>query len=118
MRTIFFKRVLLILPVLFLTLKHAANIILIVMCIGALNYIYFEYRKESFKKTVNDSRIITILFWAPILAIAISQIIRKDLYINNYDAPFRLLLSAPVFLAISDGWLLKKKWDINYRIMD
>jgi O-antigen ligase len=98
----------LILPVLFLTLKHAANIILIVMFIGALHYIYFEYRKESFKKTVNDSRIITILFWAPILAIAISQIIRKDLYINNYDAPFRLLLSAPVFLAISDGWLLKK----------
>jgi len=108
MSSIFFRIALVILPVLFLTLKHAANIILIVMSIGALHYIYIEYRKKSFKKLVTDSRIIIILFWAPILAIAISQIIRKDLYINNYDAPLRLLLSSPVFLAISDGWLLKK----------
>ena len=64
------------------------------------------------KKFYNQSHVVIIfVLLAPTLAIAISQTIRNDFYPNNWDAPVRMLLCVPRYLAISQGWLIKDSKD-------
>jgi O-antigen ligase len=64
------------------------------------------------KKFYNKSHVgIIFVLAAPTLAIAISQTIRNDFYPNNWDAPVRMLLCVPIYLAISQGWIIKGSKD-------
>ena len=48
-------------------------------------------------------QIICGMFAAPLIAVALGQLLRLGLYMPNWDGPFRLVLCAPVFLAIASG---------------
>lgn len=103
---LFYKTALIILPVFFLTVKHATNIILISLVIISLSYINRIYRAKSYVKFIMKPYLVTICILVfPIFAIAISQTLRQDLYLNNWDSPLRQFLCLPIFLAISQGCL-------------
>jgi O-antigen ligase len=93
-------------PILFLNLKHGANLALFIIFIGSVIYISNNFKET--KRLASKNIEILLIFITPILAIAISQSIRFNFYINNWDAPMRLFLCAPIFLAISHGWILKE----------
>jgi len=44
----------------------------------------------------------------PCISIIISQFLRNEFYISNYDAPLRFVLCVPIFLCISQGCTLLK----------
>jgi O-antigen ligase len=95
-------------PLLFINVKHGTNLILFITFIGS---VIFLIKKNNLKdEKIIISNIGTLLiFISPILAIIISQSIKGEFYINNWDSPLRLFLCAPIFLAISQGWLVKDK---------
>ena len=93
-------------PILFLNIKHGANLALFIIFIGSVIYISNNYKAT--KRLAIKNIDILLIFTSPILAVAISQSIRYDYNINNWDAPMRLFLCAPIFLAISHGWILKE----------
>lgn len=108
MKTKFFRCCLIILPIIFLNIKHGVNLILFLLFIGAVFYLAkYDFKtliKENLSK--NNFPFLFVLV-APVLAIAITQFIRKDFYPNNWDAPLRMLLCMPIYMAISQGWLIK-----------
>jgi len=102
------RNLLLISPIFLLTVKHWINLIVIFMFINSLVYLYSN--KNSLKVNFHSSflklqLIISFSLLGPFLAVAISQILRNELYFPNYDAPLRLALCIPIFLAVSNGWL-------------
>ena len=101
-----FRYCLFLLPILFLNLKHGANLVLFIAFTGSV--IYISDNIKAIKRLVIINIDILLIFISPILAIVISQSIRGEYFINNWDAPIRLLLCAPIFLAISHGWILKE----------
>jgi len=104
---LFFKTGLILLPIVFLTVKHATNIILLSLAVTSLVLINGMYRTKYLIRFTTKPYLITIfIFISPILAIAISQTLRQDFYPNNWDSPLRLFLCLPIFLAISQGSLL------------
>jgi len=42
-----------------------------------------------------------------VLAVGLGQMLRREFYPTNFDSPLRIALYAPIFLAISRGWLNK-----------
>jgi len=93
-------------PILFLNIKHGANLVLFITFIGSVIYISDNIKAINKLAIINIE--ILLIFISPILAIVISQSIRGEYYVNNWDAPMRLLLCAPIFLAISHGWILNE----------
>lgn len=97
-----------ILPIIFLNIKHGVNVILFLLFIGAVVYLAKYDFKTLIKKTLSKNNLsFLFVLAAPVLAIAITQFIRKDFYPNNWDAPIRMLLCMPIYMAISQGWLIK-----------
>lgn len=45
------------------------------------------------------------MLFSPMAAIAISQTLRADGVLREYDSPVRLLLAVPIFLAVSRDWV-------------
>jgi O-antigen ligase len=104
-----FNTGLILLPVFFLSIRHATNIILFFLTITSLVFIYKIYQAKAYAKFIRKNYLIVILiFVSPTLAIAISQVLRQEFYSNNWDSPLRLFLCLPIFLSISQGCLKEK----------
>ena len=104
-----FSTLLFLLPIVFLNIKHGANAILFILFFGAIIFLAKVKILTILKKSITKTQILFLfVLVSPTLAIAISQSIRNEFYINNWDAPIRMLLCIPIYLAISRGWLLSK----------
>jgi len=104
-----FSTLLFLLPIAFLNIKHGANAILFIIFFGAIIFLVKVKILTILKKSITKTQILFLfVLVSPTLAIAISQSIRNEFYINNWDAPIRMLLCIPIYLAISRGWLLSK----------
>jgi O-antigen ligase len=109
MLKIIFNAGLILLPVFFLSVKHATNIILFSLAITSLVFINKIFQDKLYVKFTRKNYWIAILIFVfPILAIAISQTLRQEFYPNNWDAPLRFFLCLPIFFAISQGCLSGK----------
>jgi len=102
-----FRNFLIISPLFFLTLHHWTNMVTLVSCAGAL---YFLARqKPNSDLTLHGSKrrriILSCALGGPLVAVVIGQILRQQIYAPNFDAPLRLAMAIPIFLAIDRGWL-------------
>jgi O-antigen ligase len=96
----------LISPVFFLTVKHWTNLVLLVLFVSCLNKLITEKElNSSFLRSKKWCQIICMMFLAPLVAVVLSQFLRVDLYMPNWDGPFRFVLCVPVFLVIANGHL-------------
>ena len=101
-----FRTLIVISPIFFITVKHWINTVLLILFFGSIRFLLDSY-SITFRKLF-DSRwrfILSLSLIAPLLAVSIGQILRHELFLPNYDAPLRIALCAPIFLAISFGWL-------------
>ena len=106
---ILIKYLLILIPLVFINLKHGVNLIIFITFIGSLCYYLIDYKSKINNIKLSFEHKMTILVLAsPVLAIGISQYFRQNFYPNNWDAPIRMLLCIPIFVAISHGWLIKK----------
>jgi O-antigen ligase len=104
-----FSTLLFLLPIVFLNIKHGANVILFILFFGAITFLAKVDIFTILKKSITKTQILFLfVLLSPTLAIGISQSIRGEFYINNWDAPIRMLLCIPIYLAISRGWLLSE----------
>lgn len=100
----------LISPVFFLTVKHLTNLVVLVLFVSCLySLVTEEDPHSSFLPSTGWRQIICGMFVAPLAAIAISQSLRFDFYSPNWDAPLRLVLCIPIFLAVANGDLRAKR---------
>jgi O-antigen ligase len=94
----------LISPVFFLTVKHWTNLVVLVLFVSCLyRLITQEEPQSSLAHSKGWRQIICVMFAAPLIAVALGQLLRLGLYMPNWDGPFRLVLCVPVFLAIASG---------------
>lgn len=101
---IIFKIGLILLPIVFLSIKHATNTILFFLSIISLVLISDIYRVKSLVKFKKKPFLIAVsIFISPILAIVVSQLLRQDFFLENWDSPLRFFLCLPIFFAISQG---------------
>jgi O-antigen ligase len=96
----------LISPVFFLTLRHWTNLVVLFLFICCLYLLAVNKRPDTaLSPSGGWAKLICAIFAAPLAAIAISQLFRHDFYLNNWDAPLRLVLCIPIFLTIANGSL-------------
>ena len=91
-------------PIFFLTIRGWTNLVVLIVFIASLFYLF---RKNDSQKTCKINRwrrIISLTLVGPILAVGMGQMLRGEIHMPNFDAPLRIALCAPVFLAISLGW--------------
>ncbi len=104
-----FRSLVIVSPVFLLTVKHWINLVVLVVFVGSL---FFLFRKvEPAPKDMNEVRgwrwIISLTLIGPVLAVGMGQLLRGEFYPPNFDAPMRIALCAPIFLAVSRGWLFR-----------
>jgi O-antigen ligase len=102
-----FRSLVIVSPVFLLTVKHWTNIVVLIVFVGSL---FFLFRKKEPPLQDTDElrrwrRIIALTLTGPVLAVGMGQLLRGEFYPPNFDAPLRIALCTPVFLAISRGWL-------------
>ena len=102
-----FRSLVIVSPVFLLTVKHWTNLVVLVVFVGSL---FFLFRKKEVSPQDNyEVRrwrwIIALTLTGPVLAVGMGQLLRGEFYPPNFDAPLRIALCAPIFLAISYGWL-------------
>jgi O-antigen ligase len=96
----------LISPVFFLTVRHWTNLVVLFLFISCLYLLEMNKRPDTaLSLSGKRAKLICAIFVAHLAAIAISQLFRLDFYPNNWDAPLRLVLCIPIFLAIANGSL-------------
>ena len=105
-----FRSLVIVSPVFLLTVRHWTNLVVLVVFVGSL---FFLLRKKQV--TLHDTDelkrwrwIIALTLTGPLLAVGMGQLLRGEFYPPNFDAPLRIALCAPVFLAISFGWLYRE----------
>lgn len=87
-------------PFLCLTVRSAFGLdglLILLLCLFLL------WREPALGQKIaglDHARLMMMAFVLPILCILISEAIRSDFKIQNYDGPSRLLLAIPIFLAI------------------
>jgi O-antigen ligase len=102
-----FRSLVIVSPVFLLTVKHWANLVVLVVFVGSLFFL-FRKKEAPFQDTDELRRwrwIIALTLTGPVLAVGMGQLLRGEFYPPNFDAPLRIALCAPIFLAISYGWL-------------
>jgi O-antigen ligase len=104
-----FRSLVIVSPVFLLTVKHWTNLVVLLVFVGSL---FFLLRKKEVSRQDTDVLkrwrwIIALTLAGPVLAVGMGQLLRGEFYSPNFDAPLRIALCAPVFLAISLGWLYK-----------
>ncbi len=108
-----FRSLVIVSPVFLLTVKHWTNLVVLVVFVGSLFFLL--RKKEVFRQHTNKLRrwrwIIALTLAGPVFAVGIGQLLRGEFYPPNFDAPLRIALCAPIFLAISFGWLFKEGKD-------
>lgn len=102
-----FRSLVIVSPVFLLTVKHWTNLVVLIVFVGSL---FFLLRKKEVSRQENDELrrwrwIIALTLTGPVLAVGMGQLLRGEFYPPNFDAPLRIALCAPVFWAISRGWL-------------
>ena len=104
-----FRSLVIVSPVFLLTVKHWTNLVVLVVFVGSLFFLL--RKKEVFRQDTDELRrwrwIIALTLAGPVLAVGMGQLLRGEFYPPNFDAPLRIALCAPIFLAISRGWLYK-----------
>ena len=102
-----FRSLVIVSPVFLLTVKHWTNLVVLVVFLGSLFFLL--QRKELPLQDTDELRrwrwIIVLTLTGPVLAVGMGQLLRGEFYPPNFDAPLRIALCAPIFLAISKGWL-------------
>jgi O-antigen ligase len=105
-----FRSLVIISPIFLLTVKHWTNLVVLVVFIGSLFFLL--RKKEPPLQDTDELRrwrwIIALTLVGPVLAVGMGQLLRGEFYPPNFDAPLRIALCAPIFLAISFGWLHKE----------
>jgi O-antigen ligase len=105
-----FRFLVIVSPFFLLTVKHWTNLVVLVVFIGAL--IFLIRKKEFAVQDTYDIKswrwIIALTLVGPLLAVGIAQMLRGEFYPPNFDAPLRIAFCAPVFWAVSLGWLYKQ----------
>jgi hypothetical protein len=98
--------ILILLPILFLNLKHSTNAILIMLFILSIRYLLIlKFRKDHKFVYFNKNNLtILIIFSGPLSAVIFSQILRQDISTASWDSPSRMFMCIPIFLALSQGW--------------
>ena len=104
-----FRSLVIISPIFLLTVKHWTNLVVLTVFVGSL---FFLLRKKEVSLQDTDELrrwrwIIALTLTGPVLAVGMGQLLRGEFYTPNFDVPLRIALCAPVFLAISRGWLYK-----------
>jgi O-antigen ligase len=104
-----FRSLVIVSPVFLLTVKHWTNLVVLVVFFGSF---FFLFRKKEVNLQYSDELkrwhwIIVLTLIGPVLAVGIGQLLRRDFYPPNFDAPLRIALCTPIFLAISRGWLYR-----------
>ena len=104
-----FRSLVIVSPIFLLTVKHWTNLVVLVMFVGSL---FFLLRKKEVPLQDTDELrrwrwIIALTLTGPVLAVGMGQLLRGEFYPPNFDAPLRIALCAPIFLAISFGWLYR-----------
>ena len=104
-----FRSLVIISPIFLLTMKHWTNLVVLTVFVGSL---FFLLRKKEVPLQDTDELrrwrwIIALTLTGPVLAVGMGQLLRGEFYPPNFDAPLRIALCAPIFLAISRGWLYK-----------
>jgi O-antigen ligase len=96
----------LISPLFFLTVRHWTNLVVLFLFICCLYLLAMNKRPDTdLSLSWERAKLICAIFVAHLAAIAISQLFKLDFYSNNWDAPLRLVLCIPIFLAIANGSL-------------
>jgi len=97
------RYILYISPIFFLTIKHWTNAVVIIFFICGI----FDFIKNNNKYRIllnNKNKYIYLLvvfmFVTPLLSVIISQILRNDYYLPNYDGPLRIAMCSFIFLLI------------------
>jgi len=105
-----FRSLVIVSPVFLLTVKHWTNLVLLVVFIGSLFFLITrkEYASQDTQEVKRWRWIIALTLVGPFLAVGIGQMLRGEFYPPNFDAPLRIVFCAPIFLAISHGWLGKE----------
>jgi O-antigen ligase len=104
-----FRFLVLISPVFVITIRHWISLILIIISIGAFQFLLKSDIKYYLNTSSNKWKLyILLIFIFPFLSILISQILRLEIHFANFDAPLRLFLCSFIFTAISKGWLSSK----------
>lgn len=99
-----------ILPVVFLNVKHSTNIILLLLFIFSISYLKEVKYEISTKLKSNILHVqISVMLFLPFISTLISQLLRGEIYINNWDAPIRQALCVPIYLALVNGCLDNEK---------
>ena len=108
-----FRSLVIVSPVFLLTVKHWTNLVVLVVFVGSLFFLF--RKKEIILQDTNELNrwrwIIVLTLIGPVFAVGIGQFLRGELYPPNFDAPLRIALCAPIFLAISHGWLYREGED-------
>ena len=108
-----FRSLVIVSPVFLLTVKHWTNLVVLVAFAGSLFFLF--RKKENVFQDTNELKrwrwIIALTLIGPVLAVGIAQLLRGEFYPPNFDAPLRIALCAPIFLAISFGWLYRNGKD-------
>jgi len=94
-------------PVFLLTVKHWTNLVVMLLFLGAMHYLR-RPAPDMPALSPGDRRwqwAMAVCLAAPFFAVLIGQSIRQEWFAPNLDAPLRLLLCVPIFLAVSRGWL-------------
>jgi len=105
-----FRSLVIMSPIFLLTVKHWTNLVVLVVFVGSL---LFLLRKQEAPLQDTDELkrwrwIIALTLTGPVLAVGMGQLLRGEFYPPNFDAPLRIALCAPIFLAISLGWLYRE----------
>ena len=108
-----FRSLVIISPIFLLTVKHWTNLVVLTVFVGSLFFLF--RKKEVFRQDTDELRrwrwIIALTLTGPVLAVGMGQLLRGEFYPPNFDAPLRIALCSPIFLAISFGWLFREGKD-------
>jgi len=102
-----FRSLVVVSPVFLLTVKHWINLVVLFAFVGSLFFLLQKQKPvgQEFNKVKRWRWIIALTLVGPVFAVGMGQLLRGEFYPPNFDAPLRIALCAPVFLAISFGWL-------------
>ena len=96
----------LISPVFFLTVKHWTNLVVLILFAGCLYLLICDRGSDSpFSRSKGRRYVVCVMLAAPLVAVAVGQLLRFNFYSPNWDGPLRLVLCIPIFLSIANGKL-------------
>ncbi len=106
--------VLLISPVFFLAVKSWTNAVVMITSVMAMVHLACHPalpNTQPAPSVFGSDRWVIAALALPLIAVCIGQLLRWELHPPNFDAPLRLALCIPIFMALRRGWLASKNPD-------